>query len=234
MKHTLRISHQLLAKITTIVVLLHAATAAYAAQFVYDLTDDWSTTQNPNGVWSYNQGSSPISVFQEFWWGESGWGYLWIGDGCIIKGNQPTGIDPWSSPVLPAHDWKPGDVMMHALSIPYGGETTFLNVTWTSPADGTIDITGRAWDGGIAVFPDRDVRWSLIVAGRPVAQRASVRELYRKDKGAKFSDNLTGESGLANIPIAKGEVVEFRVVTDTYYGQFVGVQEKITLKTRKP
>ncbi len=226
--HTLR---QLLIAIITTLLLLQSMGKASAARLIYDLNADWSNTQNPNGVWSYNNNTSPISVFQTFWWGEAGWGYLWIGDGCIIKGSQPTGTDPWGNPAGPSHDWLPGDVMMHALSIPYGGDTTFLNVTWTSPADGTIDISGRAWDGEIS--PDRDVAWSLIVGGKVVAERSSIRGLYRNNRQARFESNRVGRNRLTDIRVRQGEVVEFRVITDTYYGHFVGVEERITLKTNR-
>src|SRR5215831_3154719 len=117
--------------------LLHTASNVSAAKVTYDLNADWSDTQNPNGAWSYDLNDTPISVFQTFWWGQAGWGYIWIGDGCIIKGSYPEGqTDPWGNLIGPAHDWQPGDVMTAALSIPYGGDSTFLNVKWTSPGDG--------------------------------------------------------------------------------------------------
>jgi len=195
---------------------------------LYDLTTEWSNTNNPNGVWSYNQDTTPISEFQTFWWGMGGWGYSWIGEGCILKaGAYPTGItDPWGQTLTPPHDWKAGDVVMHAISQVYGGDTTFANITWTSPGNGTISINGRAWDAQI--FADRDVSWLLIVGGQTVAQRSSVRGLFRKDKASRFSANQTAKHSLNGIPVTQGEVVEFRVVANTYYGHFVGVQEQIT------
>jgi hypothetical protein len=195
----------------------------------YDLVNDWSDTQNPNGAWSYNWDATPISVHQNFWWGQGGWGYNDLGDGAILKGSYPTGVpDPFTgTPLDPPHDWVPGDVMMHALSLPYGGGSTCVNVTWTSPANGTIDLSGRAWDGEI--FADRDVAWSLLVGGQTIASRSSVIGLYRSDAGAQFSSNLIGNSSLTDIPVTQGEVVEFMVATDTYYGHFVGVQENIVL-----
>ncbi len=197
------------------------------AATVYDLNSDWSDTSNPNGAWSYNLGSAPISQHQTFWWGQSGWGYLWIGDGAILRGSSPGGmLDPWGSLVPPPHDWQPTDVVLHALSIPYGGDTTFLNVTWTSPADGTIDISGRAWDAQI--YADRDVRWVLTVGGETFAARSSVQGLYRTDAGAQFGSNLAAAHGLNAIPVTAGEVVEFAVVAQTYYGHFVGLDETIS------
>jgi len=209
--------------------LVLSASALRADLFTYGLVNDWSDSQNPNGPWSYNQNNTPISVFQTFWWGQPGWGYSSIGDGCIIRGSAPTGPDPFGGTVPPANDWQPGDVMMHALSLPYGGDSTFVNVTWTSPAGGTINIDGRAWDG--LIESGRDVAWSLIVGGQTIAQRSSVFGLSRTDTGAQFASNLLPSQSLTGIPVSQGEIVEFMVQTDTYYGEFVGVQENITLNT---
>jgi hypothetical protein len=218
-----------LATIACSIALLHLANSAAAADvFHYSLVNDWSDVQNPNGAWSYNLNNSPITTHQTFWWGQAGWGYLDFSDGGIIKGSYPANMnDPWGDPTGTAHDWQDGDVAMHALSIPYGGDTTFLNVKWTSPADGTIDITGRAWDA--KVFPERVVAWLLIVGGQTIAERSSVYGLYRTDAGAQFESNLIGNSQLTGIPVVQGQTVEFRVVALSYYGHYVGVQEDITL-----
>jgi len=219
--------HRSVLIIAAILASLMSVATVTAAKIRYDLNADWSTTQNPNGFWSYDQNDVPISVFQQFWWGQSGWGYLWLGDGCIIKGSYFAGItDPYGNVIAPAFDWQPGDVMMHALSIPYGGGSTFLNVKWTSPEDGMIDITGRAWDGEI--FADRDVSWMLIVGGNTIAQRSSVIGLHRGDSGAQFESNVIHRNALKNIRVKKGAVVEFRVMAETYYGHFVGISETIT------
>jgi hypothetical protein len=208
--------------------MLHIITAPSAVgQVIYDLNSDWSNTQNPNGPWSYNYNDSPITVFQTFWWGQAGWGNNYLGDGGILKGSSPAGmVDPFGQVTPPANDWQPGDVMLHALSIPYGGDSTFLNVTWTSPGNGSISIGGRAWDGQI--FSGRDVSWSLSVGGQILAHRSSVFGLYRTDAAAQFAANLSGPQSLDTIPVTQGEVVEFLVAAQTYYGQFVGLDETIT------
>jgi hypothetical protein len=138
-------------------------------------------------------------------------------------------VDPWGNPAVPAHDWLPGDVMLHALSIPYGGDSIFSNVKWTSPADGSIDLCGQAWDGGIFALTDRDVAWTLSVGGQAIAERSSVRGLFRTDAVDELGANLMGGNLLTGIPVSAGDVVEFHVLTQTYYGQFVGLEENITL-----
>ena len=202
--------------------LLFAATAQ-AAPPVFSLSGDWSNSRNPNGAWSFNLNSSPISTFQTFWWGQAGWGYSWIADGVILRSDSSSAgmTDPWGDVIPPMHDWQPGDINLTALSIPYGGDTTFLNVTWTSPATGTIDILGRAWDSQI--YADRDMRWALSVGGEIYAQRASVRGLYRTNSEAQFASNLVGGHTLTGISVTQGEVIEFRLATQTYYGQYLGL-----------
>jgi len=206
--------------------------AASEAPRTYNLTADWSNSTNPNGVWSYNLDNEPMAELQTYWWGQAGWGGGPPGDGCIMKGNAPKEgtKDPTGRLQTQAHDWQDGDVMMHSLSTPYGGETRFVNASWTSPADGTIDISGRAWDGQI--FPERDIIWSLIVDGQTIAERSSVRGIFRTDKAAKFSANVVGNRSLTGISISKGAVVELRVATVTDYGHFVGVEEQIKLKPK--
>ena len=73
----------------------------------------------------------------------------------------------------------------------------------------------------------------LIVAGKTMAQRSSVIGLHRGDAAAQFSSNLVGDSSLKRIHVHAGDVVEFRVMTETYYGHFLGVDETITLNGRR-
>jgi hypothetical protein len=217
----------IITSVTAAWVFLLVSGSSRAAQTVYSLNGDWSDTANPNGAWSYNNNETPISVHQTFWWGQPGWGYNSLSDGGILRGTNATGMtDPWGDVVPPAHDWVPDDVMLHALSVPYGGDSTFLNVTWTSPTNGFINIAGRAWDGQI--YADRDLRWTLGVGGEIYAQRFSVVGLYRTNSGAQFSSNLVGSHTLTGIPVTEGEVVEFRVAAQTYYGQHLGLDMTVT------
>lgn len=194
-------------------------------QHVYDLAGDWSSTENPNGVWSYNHNASPITKSFS-WQAHTGWGYRRNADGCIIKLNN-------SDASKRENDMREGDVVMHALSQMYEGASSFVSVTWTSPADGTIDIRGRAWDAYID--QDRDMSWSLVIRGKTVAQRSSIRGISRDDKRAQFSANQIDKGhSLTGVPITRGATVEFRVAASTYYGHFVGVEEHIVLTEAKP
>ena len=67
--------------ISAAVLILKAPNASATSSLHYNLVDDWSDTQNPTGPWSYNLNTSPITTYQTFWWGQSGWGYFSVGDG---------------------------------------------------------------------------------------------------------------------------------------------------------
>lgn len=187
----------------------------------YDLRTDWSSEENPNGVWSYNHDTVPITQSLS-WRGHTGWGYRGSADGCIIQVGDPNAFGQ-------RHDMQPGDIVMHALSVPFEGDSKSVNVTWTSPLSGTIDIRGRAWDAAIA--QDRDMTWSLKVDGSTVAERSSLRGLSREDPDARFSANHVGHGDLDGMRVRRGTRVEFRLSTATHYGHFAGVELQIILNT---
>ncbi len=189
----------------------------------YDLVADWSNSQNPNGPWSYNHNNIPISAFQYFWWGASGWCYNTASDGAIYQGAPNTPVSG------PPHDWQSSDIVIHALSEPYGGRTTFANIKWTSPDDGAITISGRAWE--VLFEPDRDVAWTLLLNDQVIAARSTTRGIYRTDAVAPFSANLLPGRTLTGLSVNPGDIVEFSTATNTYYGHYVGVDLNIALTT---
>ena len=69
-----------------VVVVTFTAAMADGAVVVYDLAADWSDTNNPNGVWSYNDSIGPITVHQSTWpWpGQDVWARTSTGPGHIV------------------------------------------------------------------------------------------------------------------------------------------------------
>lgn len=173
---------------------------------VWDLATDFSTTSNPNGVWSYTEGGNPIAPIA------GGWGNYSTYDGSILKLD-----DSW----VGTHDTQAGDVVVHSLSIPYGGASTFVGVTFTSPLTGLYNISGQAWD---AEFSGRNANWTLSVNGQLVAEYTNgVYGLYRNDAAAQFSNNVLAGKSLNGVNLAAGEQITFLTQTTTYYGYFMGV-----------
>jgi len=192
--------------------------AASAGTTIYNLMSDFSTSQNPNGVWSYNLAGSPITQTISGALGQ-GWGYLWSWDGSIIMGADISG-GAWD--IGTGFDWNAGDIMVHAYS--FGGDDS---ITWTSPSAGTIDVSGLTWDG--AFFAGRDASWQLTINGTVVADRSTIYGTYRTDTAASFANNLAPGENLGGIPVAAGDVVQWTTHATSTYGHFVGVDMTIAL-----
>jgi hypothetical protein len=197
------------------------------ADKIYDVAADWSYVNNPNGVWSYNQGSTPLPSVQYNGWG--GWGLtVWTtGD----TGTKPPAwfkaAGPQDIPVVveSAH-WAEGDVIGHSTTL---GQGATGNVTWTSPKAGTITIAGKAWDAYHQ--SDRNSGWLLYVGSDLVAQRnnsnGGVYDIERAADAALFANNLMSGKSLDNLSVQAGDVVKFEIEALTDLGMFVGLDLKI-------
>ncbi len=146
-----------------------AFSSSISAAVSYSLKDDFSTVSNPNEVWSYNYGGAPVGPQDAGY--IIGWGPASDMNGSIAR----VVSGGW-------HDAVPGDIVLHA---PNSGTHS---VTWTSPSDGIITITGKAWDAYF--YSDRDCSWFLKVDGTTVAERGTVYGLYRSDTAADFASNV--------------------------------------------
>jgi hypothetical protein len=197
--------------VAVVAALLAPASLAHAGT-LYNVGVDWSLEANPSGPWSYNQGTTALPFVQVDWGGVTGETF-WT--------TTSSGVVPpaWAKAVTTrgADHWEPGDVIGHSTTPP----GTTANITWTSPAAGTITISGRAWDA--EHIPGRDDAWRLRVAGDLVAERASIVGVARSDTGALFSGNLVAGKTLAGLPVAKGDTVVFEIQATTATGHFVGV-----------
>ncbi len=182
--------------------------SSISAAVSYSLKDDFSTVSNPNEVWSYNYGGAPVGPQDAGY--IIGWGPASDMNGSIAR----VVSGGW-------HDAVPGDIVLHA---PNSGTHS---VTWTSPSDGIITITGKAWDAYF--YSDRDCSWFLKVDGTTVAERGTVYGLYRSDTAADFASNVVLGQSLAGISVGAGSVVEFSTYRNTYYGHFVGTELNIGL-----
>lgn len=120
-----------------IVVVVAAWAAGTAAGQIYDLRGDFSMTQNPNGPWSYNEGSNPLPFTPN--WGPEG--DAWAVAPQPDDGHIPAFFQaPW-----PMEDWQEGDIIVHCWGPYSGGNNGPANITWTAPAGGVIDLSGNTW-----------------------------------------------------------------------------------------
>jgi len=109
------------------IALLPQAAAAYGT---FNLADEWSDGTNPNGLWSYNDGSVPMTYHVDTEWGQPAWSSNAHGVPLWFKCNSNNPLN---------FDIKTGDVGMHA------GYYAPTDVTWTVDSTGFATISGGVW-----------------------------------------------------------------------------------------
>jgi hypothetical protein len=152
-----------LKRLTTRLALALGFTAGlYASTVTYDLTSDWSNSANPNGVWSYDQGSTPLPFQSNLGIGSC------FGGAAGVTGGYAPGIDFGNAPpCLPAmfqatgnaantEDYLTGDIVVHAQDPSNGAGQGQATIVWTAPATGTITFTGAVWYAHSTVVRSED------------------------------------------------------------------------------
>ncbi len=139
----------------------------YASTVTYDLTTDWSNSSNPNGVWSYDQGSTPLPFQSNLSGGSC------FGSAAGVTGGYAPGINFGNSPpCLPAmfqatgnatntEDYLTGDIVVHSQDPSNGAGQGQATIVWTAPASGTITFTGAIWYAHSTVDRSDDFALSL-------------------------------------------------------------------------
>jgi hypothetical protein len=226
--------------------LLALTLALPAAAQNYDLKADWSDTQNPNGPWSFRQGTAllpAINWFQQTfcsnnggWSGPTGgWALTQDGTGRIplfikSRGNETPTVCGGTF----ERDWQTGDVIMHSYDPSSGGGNGGEgSVVWTSPFDGLITITGNIWHTrNIGRSNDWFVRHeyfnnnpaSVIAQGTVASGGTDSRANPRT-----FTSGAAVPSDLVNRFVAKGDQIRLLVQrTSGSVGDFAGINMSIS------
>jgi len=175
----------------------------------YDVTADWSDVVNPNGAWSYwlngslaQPGTRWYDVFDippgppPIWTGSTGsWHFFgW---------SQSNGSEQ-----INGYDLEVGDIYGHTM-----GE---LEIRWTSPLAGPIQVSGGAW-------ALRDVGrmncWTVTLNGKPLQNGW----IY---SGDPYSRVNPAPIALA-LDVAVGDVLSFRAWPSGDYGDYIGLNLSI-------
>ena len=205
--------------IVALFILLTVQLDAYSQD--YSLVDDWSDSSNPNGVWSYNEGDTPLPYNLANW----PLGAFGPTQTAWTKGNvnpQETYLPGWFKSVVDpnsfgyaeTHDWVVGDVVVHT-----SRNSPPANVTWTSPITGPYDIEGGLWAGKDI---GRSNDWNLYLDGSLLANG-------RVYSGDEFSRSNPETFSLKGLDIDAGSILMLEVVRTTNQEDFVGVNMDITL-----
>ena len=210
--------------VTAIVLLFAAAIGLPKAEAItYDLNADWSDSSNPNGVWSYDEGTNLLPH-------QTNWdpGDFTLAQPAWARSSLMTDhtfLPAWlklSSTPLFALDLQIGDVALHTTDVTNGVGSGPGNVTWTSPITGTVDLSGSVWE---ARDIGRSNRWSLDINGTVVSQGDISAANSSRSSPFDLASGTGGTAALDNISVAVGEVIklQFDETSSDTFGDFVGV-----------
>jgi hypothetical protein len=206
---------KVLAAVAVIPLLWSAALTADAR--VYDLKNDWSTTTNPNGVWSYRAGDQILPLCPNYgdtfgpvpaWAVSNDW-----------AGHVPVWLQAQS---YGGGGVQPGDIVCHTTA----GYSTWqgeARVVWSSDMAGEIQISGNAW---MARDIARSERWRLYVKGNLV----SWGDIWSGDPYSYANPfdfrNGSGGQSVLRTNVAVGDQVILEVV-QTWCEDYVGTNLRI-------
>jgi hypothetical protein len=201
------------------------ASTCRAVGITWDLRSDWSDTTNPNGAWTYKAGNAVLPRVAQWPLAPpspplGGWGVT----------NLPFWFKSTTSPA--GVDWQVGDVVVHTQDDFNGAGNGTANITWTSPLNGAVNITGNAWMAAeidsIAGGP-RGNRWNLYVRNALVSTgTVASGDVYSRANPFLFAAGSGGPGPLANVPVSVGDKITLEVVRTSVDGYFVGTNLTIT------
>jgi hypothetical protein len=204
-----------------------------SAATTFSLSGGWSNTTNPNGPWSYNQGTNALPLVA-----------AWTGAGTALVGcNQPAwapsnnagdflpalmktnacaakyfGTDPHNG----LANVMPGDIVVHTVDSANGNPSLGVaNFQFTVPAGdpGRYQITGSVWDAGLNFGTSRPQGWILLVNGVQKATGSLAGNVPRS-LAQKF--NITAN-------LAGGDTVDLELFKGNgEFGYFVGTNMTLT------
>jgi hypothetical protein len=199
-----------------------AAVCSAASAQTFDLRTDWSEKSNPNGAWSYRQGSKPLPHVG--WWQRSLGGWSAAQPGWARSEDANTRLPFWfrsNGTETFDNDFEPGDIVVHTVDDSNGVGSGPANVAWTCPGYGNVTISGAVWLG-------RDIgranSWTLYQNNTPLTSGTiSSGDKYDRDHPFDLSTGSNGAAPLVNRRLCGGEEIRLEFVRTGSSGEFVGV-----------
>ncbi len=180
------------------------ATPVRAAIVVYDLGLDFSNTLNPNGVWSFTQGSTLLTHFTPVptslapavangYWGTSASN---LNSSVMLSTASGSAAPPLSN-----SDFIAGEVLVGTTDASTGGP---VDIHWTAPSNGMFTYSGWAWYADPTAGPFGN-SFDISINNGP-----SI-ELLTASLGQDFSNSVPMLNGLVPMAVMAGDVVTLTV-----------------------
>jgi hypothetical protein len=196
---------------------------------VENLSDEWSDARNPQRNWSLNAGTQPLlsvanwSETEHSAWttatteepGAPAWFKLAGGNSQWIRSMKLQGFDR-------------GDVIVRPTSV--GSGYGAANVTWTSPEDTIVTISGGLWT---AASGTADVGWTLDVSGNELSSGTLLAGEFTGDKRLDLRFGSGGPGAVQNVFVQQGDILRLTITgPQSEHSDFVGVDLTITSDSR--
>ncbi|MFH1278210.1 MAG: FlgD immunoglobulin-like domain containing protein [Candidatus Eisenbacteria bacterium] len=208
--------------------------AGVAGAGTWDVTADWSDTQNPNGVWSYNAAvGDPLTVHQEdygLWEGDPpqpAWAFNPVSVG---GAHLPSFLRCTDDVTGGGLDYPLGKVFIHGNDVwnsPPEYQSERANVAWTSPIEGEVVIAGGIWHPNPGI--GRDVDWEIwrnqtMLTSGTIAYDGP----YSSDSMMSWSEGSGGEGALT-LEVGIGDEVRLEILWNQNFvaAFFAGVDFRI-------
>lgn len=185
------------------IVLLLLAPGVQAQVVLYNLAGDWSDISNPNGPWSYNAapGMPLTNHLANYSPGQPAWAFA--------AGGSPSGSIPvFMKITMPFDDMPVGRVDVHnndGANSPPGLANAPIDVSWTAPTAGTIQISGGMWQA--SRFLGRTQDWALKLNGFIVSDGVlTSSSMFTSATPLNFDSGSGGLPALSQL-VAMGDVL---------------------------
>ncbi len=190
------------------------------AAIINDLKAEWTTSSNPNGVWTYREGANALpSVANWILPGLNAAQPAWAPS--IINGNFLPGWvqSPIDNPG--GLDILAGDVVVHSTDVGNGSVNGVANVIWTSPFAGTINISGSVW---MTRDIGRSNNWTLSKNAISISSgNIFSGDSFNRANPFNFSSGSGGPAALQTISVLSGDMIQLAIERTSIPGDFVGV-----------
>ena len=182
------------AAVAAAICLLGEAKQAQATPIIYEAAADWSSTVNPNGVWSYGGYSGTTvdpATFFVFAVSESNPVFSQL-DQWVATANTPPRIM-----YNPGATFTGGTVYFEAGKIVFGPNRGIPVLRWTAPSAGTVNVS--------AVFTN--VQTDQTMGGVSIYVGSS--RAYFQEPGGGYETSYT--ASLTDVVVAAGTAIDFVV-----------------------
>ncbi len=204
---------------------MHRYPGAEAPALSFSLKGDWSDDANPNGTWTYREGTNALPSSAS-----------WLNTSGMFTGTQPAWARAASGNTLaPAwfklsaalasptsFDLKTDDVAALTTDATNGVGAGNANVAWKSPFSGVVDVSGGVW-------MTRDIGngndWSLYLNSTLLTTGTIASgDAFNRDTPFKLTDGSGGADAVRYVKVQPDDEIrlEFAKTAASTSGDFVG------------